>query len=296
MAGPITAGADGSPESLAAVRWAAREAVLRGLPLRIVHAWLWQPLDVPIVQDKEAQAVSAERLVREAGAEVSARYPDLPVTTEVLPETAVAALLGEAERSRMLVLGSRGHGTLVGFLVGSYGQQVIASAECPVVSVRAPAGDAEVTEESQPQAGDEIVVGQQGSAEDSAAVLGFAFETAAAHGAPVRAVRAWSLPPFFAYSPGTLRLVDEAGGLEPYEKQALGQALAPWRERFPDVPVTEHVEIGSAGQVLLSAVSRARLLVVGRRARRSAIGMRIGSVAHASLHHAPCPVAVVPHA
>ncbi|MEU2431643.1 universal stress protein [Streptomyces sp. NPDC007861] len=296
MAPPITAGADGSPESLAAVGWAAREAVLRGLPLRIVHAWLWQPLDVPIVQDKETQALSAESLVREAGAAVSARYPDLPVTTEVVPDTPVAALLGEAERSRMLVLGSRGHGAIVGFLVGSYGQQVIASAGCPVVSVRAPAADAEAPKEPQPRDGDEIVVGQQGSAEDSAAVLGFAFETAAAHGAPVRAVRAWSLPPFFAYSPGTLQLVDEAGGLEPYEKQALAEALAPWRERFPDVPVTEHVEIGSAGQVLLSAVSRAQLLVVGRRARRSAIGKRIGSVAHASLHHAPCPVVVVPHA
>ncbi|NDZ98224.1 universal stress protein, partial [Streptomyces sp. SID10116] len=37
-------------------------------------------------------------------------------------------------------------------------------------------------------------------------------------------------------------------------------------------------------------------LVVGRRARRAPVGARIGSVAHAVLHHAPCPVAVVPHA
>ncbi|MGW1888110.1 universal stress protein [Streptomyces sp. NPDC001970] len=296
MAPPITAGVDGSPESLAALGWAAREASLRGLPLHIVHAWLWQPLDVPIVQDRDAQAQSADSLLREAEKDVVGRHPDLTVTAEVVPDTAVAALLSEAERSEMLVLGSRGHGALVGFLVGSYGQQVIASAACPVVSVRAPAGDAQPQPQDQVQDGGEIVVGQQGSAEDSAAVLGFAFGTAAERGAAVRAVRAWSLPTLYTYSPGSLRLADEAGGLEPYEKEALAEALAPWRERFPDVPVTEHVEIGSAGQVLLSAVSGAQLLVVGRRAHRSPIGSRIGSVAHAALHHAPIPVAVVPPA
>ena len=75
---------------------------------------------------------------------------------------------------------------------------------------------------------------------------------------------------------------------------AAREALAPWRERYPDVPVAEHVELGSAGQVLLSVSGGAQLLVVGRRARRGAVGPRIGSVAHAALHLAPCPVAVVP--
>jgi nucleotide-binding universal stress UspA family protein len=139
------------------------------------------------------------------------------------------------------------------------------------------------------------VVGQQGTPEDSAEVLRFAFETAAARGAAVRAVRAWTLPPVFAYSPGSLKLLDEAGGLAPYETKALAAALRPWRERFPDVPVVEHVEMGSAGQVLLAATERAQLVVVGRRARRAAVGARIGSVAHGVLHHAGCPVVVVPH-
>jgi len=57
----------------------------------------------------------------------------------------------------------------------------------------------------------------------------------------------------------------------------------------------EHVEMGSAGQVLLSVAGRAQLMVVGRRAHRTAVGARIGSVAHGVLHHADCPVAVVPH-
>ncbi|MFE2092339.1 universal stress protein [Streptomyces sp. NPDC059460] len=290
MTRPVTVGVDGSPESLAAADWAAREATLRGLPLRIVHAWLWQPLDVPIVQDREAQAHSANAVLREAETRVADRYPDLSVTAEVAPNTAVPTLLTEADRAGMLVLGSRGHGAIAGFLLGSYGQQVIASATRPVVSVRARNGQAHEPE------GGEVVVGQQGEAEDSDAVLEFAFEAAATRGATVRAVRAWSLPPIFAYSPGSMRLADEAGGLEPFERKTLEQALAPWREKFPAVPVIPHVEIGSAGQVLLSAASGAQLLVLGRRVRRSPVGTRIGSVAHAALHHAHCPVAVVPHA
>ncbi|MFE3323742.1 universal stress protein [Streptomyces sp. NPDC059176] len=285
MTRAIVTGVDGSPESLAAADWAAREAALRGLPLRIVHAWLWQPLDVPIVQDRQAQEESALAVVREAEKHVVSRYPDVPVSTGIVADTAVQALLSEAERARMLVLGSRGYGAVAGFLLGSYGQQVIAASPRPVVSVRAASG----TE------GGEVVVGQQGDAEDSDHVLEFAFEEAAARGATLRAVRAWSLPPIFAYSPGSMRLADEAGGLEPFEKKALEEALKPWREKYPTVSVVPHVELGSAGQVLLSLSTRAQLIVLGRRVRRSPIGSRIGSAAHAVLHHAPCPVAVVPH-
>ncbi|KOY53758.1 hypothetical protein ADK59_34405 [Streptomyces sp. XY332] len=81
---------------------------------------------------------------------------------------------------------------------------------------------------------------------------------------------------------------------EPYEKAAPDQALEPWRLRFPEVEVVAHVERGSAGHVLLSEAADAQLVVVGRRVRESAVGTRIGSVAHAVLHHGACPVAVVP--
>ncbi|WP_418955541.1 universal stress protein [Streptomyces tritici] len=290
----LVAGVDGSTESLAAAHWAAREAGRRRLPLRLVHAWLWQPLDLPIEQDRGTQARLAEDVLRHAESAVAEAHPDVTVTAEVVPDTPVAALLGVQERAAMLVVGSRGHGPLTGFLLGSYGQQIIAGAERPVVAVRSrDAADAGASADAA-DAG-EVVVGQLGTPEDSAPALRFAFETAAARGAALRAVRAWSLPPLYAYSPGSLRLADEAGGLEPFEEKALREALAPWRERHPEVRVIEHVEIGSAGQVLLSASTSASLLVVGRRARRGALGPRIGSVAHAALHHAHCPVAVVPH-
>ncbi|MEU1271188.1 universal stress protein [Streptomyces sp. NPDC005799] len=290
MTRPITAGVDGTEESLAALDWAAREAVRRGLALRVVRAWRFQPYDAIDAADRQTQAGWVRDAVDEAAKAVTARHAGLEVSTEVLEGETVDTLVAAAADAEMLVLGSRGYGPVVGFLLGSVGQQVIAETARPVVLVRA---DDRPTAEA---AGREIVVGQQGEAEDSAEALRFAFETAAARGAGVRVVRAWTLPPVFAYSPGSMHLLDEAGGLEPFEKKALAAAVAPWRERFPDVPVAEHVEMGSAAQVLLSVAARAQLMVVGRRAHRTAVGARIGSVAHGVLHHAGCPVAVVPHA
>ncbi len=288
MTRPITAGVDGSEESLAALGWAAREAVRRGLALRVVHAWRFQSHEAIEVGDPGTQAQLVREGLAEAARSVTERHPGLEVSTDVVDDSSVDTLVASTADAEMMVLGSRGHAAVVGFLLGSVGQQVIAGAKSPVVLVRA--GD----QASAEAAGREIVVGQHGDADDSAAALRFAFGTAAARGATVRAVRAWTLPPLFAYSPASLKLLDEAGGLEPYEKKALGEALRPWRERFPEVRVVEHVEMGSAGQVLLSVVGRAQLMVVGRRARRTAVGARIGSVAHGVLHHAPCPVAVVP--
>ncbi|BCL32847.1 universal stress protein [Streptomyces aurantiacus] len=287
MTRPITVGADGTAESLAALHWAAREAVRRALPLRVVHAWEKSDGGKDQDQDQDRTADVREALVRTAG-DVTERHPGLTVTTDLVDGGPVEALVSAAAQAETLVLGSRGHGAIVGFLLGSVGQQVIAESTRPVVLVRA-------ADQAESEAGGrEIVVGQQGGPEDSAAALEFAFEAAAARGAALRVVRAWSLPTVFTYSPGSLALLDEAGGLEPYEKKALAEALAPWLERFPDVPVTQHVEMGSAGEVLLSVAARAQLMVVGRRAHRSAVGSRIGSVAHAVVHHAPSPVAVVP--
>ncbi|MFF7125576.1 universal stress protein [Streptomyces sp. NPDC008240] len=287
MTRPITAGVDGTEESLAALDWAGREAVRRGLPLRVVHAWRFH--EGLHAADRDTQHGWVSEGVSDAVRAFAARHPELRTSVDVVEGGAVEALVAAAAEAEMVVLGSRGHGTVVGFLLGSVGQQVIAATDRPVVLVRAgndPAAEA---------AGRDVVVGQQGGPEDSAAALRFAFETAAARGATVRAVRAWTVPPVFAYSPGSLKLLDEAGGLEPYERKALSEALQPWRERFPQVPVAEQIEMGSAGQVLLSVAGRAQLMVVGRRAHHTAVGARIGSVAHGVLHHADCPVAVVPH-
>ncbi|MEV5237889.1 universal stress protein [Streptomyces cinnamoneus] len=289
MPGTITVGLDGTDHSLAAADWAAAEAERRGTALRLVHAWVWQPLDMAVAADADVQQQWAAGVLREARERVTAAFPDLEVTTELLPAESVPALLSEAAEADLLVLGSRGHGAVVGRLLGSTALKVLRQAVRPVVLVRPPRRDG-----SAPAVG-EVTVGVQDVDETGGPVLEFAFAAAAARDARVRAVRAWTVPTVFAWSPGSLYLADEAGGLESLERKRLAEALRPWREKYPQVEVVEHVEIGSAAEVLLNNGADAALMVVGRHLPGTHDLRRIGSVAHAALHHAPCPVAVVPH-
>jgi nucleotide-binding universal stress UspA family protein len=70
--------------------------------------------------------------------------------------------------------------------------------------------------------------------------------------------------------------------------------LDPWRRAHPDVAVDVVVESGSASRHLVEASARADLLVAGSRPRRDGDGMRLGGLAYSLLHHARCPVVIVP--
>ena len=74
----------------------------------------------------------------------------------------------------------------------------------------------------------------------------------------------------------------------------LADALHEPAERYQDVPVSSEVVEGAARRALLKAAGGADLLVVDARRRHGHIGLRLGLVNHAVLHHAPCPIAVVP--
>ncbi|MBH5333953.1 universal stress protein [Streptomyces pactum] len=288
--GTVTAALDGSAQSAAAADWAADEAVRRGMSLRLVHAWLWNPLDAAVALDPDLQERWALGVLRDGEARVRTAHPELEVTTELLADEPVPALVAAGAGTDLLVLGSRGHGTVLGYLLGSVSLRVLRQATRPVVVARAPRPG----EASRPL--DEVVVGvgETGSRDrDVNPVLEFAFAAAAARGATLRAVRAWTIPPVFAWDAGSMRLADEAGGLEPLQRRELADALEPWRKEYPDVPVVEHVEIGSAPEVLVSNGGRAALTVVGVHDPDARL-RRLGSTVHAVLHHAPAAVAVVP--
>lgn len=292
----VTAGLDSSPESLAAAEWAAREAQRRHLPLRLVQAWVWRQQDVPVTEDLDTQRSWALGVLREAEDLVSERCPGLDVTTELVPDTAPAVLSAEAETAEMLVLGSSGHGAVSGFLLGSVGQQVLARARCPVVMVRA--GQRPGRERGGAGAGPgdgAVVVGVQDFGGASTPLLDYAFTAAAARGVALHAVHAPDLPPLYGYGPAVGRLAGREGGITGQATRALTDALKPWRETYPQVPVTLTVKLAKSSGVVLAAAARAGLVVVGRKAPRRALGMRIGPVAHAVLHHSAAPVAVVPH-
>lgn len=284
MGGFVVVGLDGTGNGEPAVRWGAEEAAARGLPLRLLHSWTSQPLDLPIAQEAEnKKRFGAEVL---AAAEVTAleQHPDISVRTEQVSEQAVDALVDRSRQATMLVLGSRGHGAIAGFLLGSVSLHVLGRAECPAVTVR--------EDEAVPYGRLEVVVGVQEPGTQGEAVLEFAFAAAAAHHSSVRAVRAWEPLGIRGHVPTAPAHPPEEGHSEAAEEKKLAGILAPWRAEYPGVKVVEQVQRGRVAPVLLGACSQASLLVVGRRTQRTV--MLLGPIVFAVLHHASCPVAVVP--
>ncbi|WP_329333990.1 universal stress protein [Streptomyces sp. NBC_01352] len=296
----VVAGLDGSAESRAAAEWAAREAKLRGLPLKLVH--VWEPVPEPMAQapllGAETQQHWSERIPREAAEGLRLRHAGLDVTVEQLSGRPGDVLTGAAQDAELLVLGSRGLGGLGGFLVGSVGQAVVAHVEVPVVLVRA--GEQAADEHAMDPAGipsaaapfRPVVLGlDTDSPHDT--VIEFAFDAAARRDTALRVVHGWNLPPYFAYGlPADLELNAELGR---QDTAVLTEMLRPWREKFPTVEVVEQSRAGSPANHLVDASRKASLVVVGRKIRRSPIGAHIGPVTHAVLHHSTAPVAVVAH-
>ncbi|MEU4849120.1 universal stress protein [Streptomyces gilvosporeus] len=299
MTRPVAVGLDGSPASLAAADWGAREALRRDLPLRLVHAWEWQPYTHAPLVGMDAPRLWSERVPREAAAELRDRYPDLKIAEAHATGPPPEVLCDVAGESELLAIGSAGLGRLAGYFLGSVAMSVVAHTERPVVLVRA--GTTSVDERL--LAGDgrplsamayrPVVLGMDLSRR-SGDVIRFAFETAALRAAPLRVVHGWNPPAFFAYGVG----VDPSlrADIAAQETDALRTALRPWQERYPGVDVIEQSVIGQAAHHLVDAGGDAGLLVVGRYTDRSRAGpARLGHVTHAVLHHCPAPVAVVPH-
>jgi nucleotide-binding universal stress UspA family protein len=293
MTGPVVVGLDGSPASVTAAWWAAHEAVDRSLPLLLLHSWTTQPLNVPVAQEALSKQRYGGQVLQRMEAELLHRHPGLTVTTELVSEPAAQALLDLGETASLLVLGSRGHGSVASFLLGSISLHVLGLARCPIVIVRA--GDPAVPEGWRPPAevrGD-IVVGVQHDGPTITPLLEFACTTAQLHGARVLAVRALPVSSLVTHPHALTEPGDEAWQAE--EHGRLAAELTPWREKFPDVELVPRVVRGAPAQVLLSASEHSRLTVVGRRRHPSRLTWKLGPVAHAALHHMPCPVAVVPH-
>jgi nucleotide-binding universal stress UspA family protein len=87
---------------------------------------------------------------------------------------------------------------------------------------------------------------------------------------------------------------DQHGGQARHAAAALlVERLADARRRYPHVPVDEVVVLDRPTGSLLDRAAGAALLVVGRHGRAKVDGPPLGSVCHAVLHYAPCPVLLV---
>ena len=276
----VVVGYDGSHNSIRALDWAADEARTRGLPLTVVHAWdlyVGSPVAVPMV---DLGPVAQETL--DGGVEhVRKHAPDVPVRGVLECGRPAAKLIAAGENAQLIVLGPRGQGGFAGLVLGSVSAQVVAHAPCPVVIARG-----ELDRHPETGAG-HVVVGVDGSPASRAA-LAMAFTEADLHGLSVHALTAWESVPLKDLPP----LADEAG-VRKAAVARLDQIMIPLRELHPGVDTQAEVAAGSPRDVLLNASAAARLLVVGSRGLGGFRGLLLGSVSHALVQHAPCPVAVV---
>ncbi|MFF7645120.1 universal stress protein [Streptomyces canus] len=291
---PVIAGVDGSAESLAAAEWAAREAVRRQRSLLLVHAWSWHPR-----QDGEpataAQRLVARRALRQAGERIGRACPEIRFEEEQVEGPATAALLRAAEQADVLVLGSRGLSGFTGFLVGSVALGVVARAGRPVVLVRAAGETAGTSVPALPeQNGRRDVVLGLDLADPCDEVIEFAFEAARCGEGRLRAVHAWQSPAPYSLGPGEIALIERPWRADEW-RGFMAAVLEPWRAKYPGVDVVETLTEGRPAAPLIRAASGADLLVVGRRITQGPVLARTGPVVHAVIHHAGCPVAVVPH-
>ncbi|GAA2433810.1 universal stress protein [Streptomyces macrosporus] len=286
--GPVVVGVDGSRSSLDAVAVAAREARLRGVGLRVVHAFLWPAVHVPLgpsplgPPDGGLRAM-AERLVADAVEHARTAEPGIEVDGEIVAGEPLTVLEGRSRGAALVVVGSRGLGGFTGLLLGSTAVHLSAHGRCPVLVVR---GRAEPT--------GPILLGVDGSPAGEAAV-GFAFAEASLRGVDLVALHTWNnwTGPATGGPGDPLPLVYDENMLRDEEERVAAEALSGWQAKHPDVTVHRRLVQGRTRQALIEASGEARLLVVGARGRGGFSGLLLGSVSQAVLHHAHCPVAVV---
>ena len=124
-------GVDGSVASYAAVSWAAHEATMRGLPIKLVHvvaptlmSSTMAPNDTITQQRKKARQIldQARRIVDERTAEAPPN-----VHAELRYAGVVATLVDASRDAQMIVVGSRG--------LDAFGRQMLGSVSsgCPIM-------------------------------------------------------------------------------------------------------------------------------------------------------------------
>lgn len=278
----VVAGVDKSPASRGALWWAVHEARLRRCELTIVHA---PSTTEPWPEQARAVVDDAVEYARHVAAGV-------PVTGVVGDEAAGRELCRRSRAAALVVVASRGLGGFTGLLLGSVSGYVATHAHCPVLVVHNGqnwAGPDQADISRRP-----VTVGIGPYRERDAThyeVVEFAFTEAAQRGVHLVAVRAWH-PPAPPWRSDVRPMVADVAELETAERLDLTEALLPWRDKFPDVPVRQRVLPTGAAAALVNAAAEAQLVVVGAH-HRAAEGLWLGSVCQQVLHHAPSPVAVV---
>ena len=280
----ILVGVDGSPESHAALRFAAQEAALRRRPVTLMHVvapivvtWPIESVVTDFYQWQEDNASDVLRRSQETLQSVD--DAELDVRIALRHDGIVTELTAAARRADMLVLGSRGLGPVGGVALGSVSRTMLHHAQCPVVIVKE--GTVRGTDRELP-----VLLGIDGSPASEAATA-FAFDEASRRGVDLIALHAWSDVAVFPILGMNWHEHEDQG------HEILGERLAGWQESYPDVRVIRRVLCDKAARWLIDEAKNAQLVVVGSRGRGGIPAMLLGSVSSAVAERATTPVAVV---
>ena len=284
-AGTIVVGVDDSASSIRALAWAAEHAVAEHRELTLVHtisAVTPAYLDAAAVDPRKAREVlrdKARAVFTAARREVARKAPQLVVHEVFSFEDPREQLLDLSRHAALVVVGSRGRGTVRSLLLGSVGVALVRHASCPVVIHRR--GHPGTVRNG-------IVVGADGT-EESRVVLEFAYQQAALRDLPLSVLHCYSLQGAVGATPTT----DPADALES-ERLLLAESMAGLAEKHPDVRARAELAVGLPQEQLVRMGERMNLVVVGGHQSGSVKRMLFGSVCIAVTEHATCPVAVVP--
>jgi nucleotide-binding universal stress UspA family protein len=290
----IIVGVDGSPTSLEAVQWAARDAEMRNVALKIVHvvapivagttqSWSGVPIPDDYSALQEEQAAEAVELAHSTAVAAAPSHAEL-ISSEVLHEPTVPALVELSKHAEMLVVGCRGHGRVAQVLLGSISAGAVHYAHCPVAVIH----HDEPSPTPSPNA--PVVVGIDGSPTSELAAE-IAFDEASRRDVDLVALHAWS----DMNSLGIARVgwaPIEWCNIQVQEEELLAERLCGWTDRYPDVIVHKEVVCDQPALRLLKQAEKAQLLVVGSHGRGGFPGMLLGSVSTAVVNAARIPVII----
>ena len=280
----IVVAVDGSPASNTAASWAASDAVMRNVPLTVVHAVVtptttWPPVPYPDslvvgLEDDGKKAIMHAMKVAEDAMPADGK---VSIGRELVYSTPALALIKMSDDAEMVVVGTAGRGFLARGVLGSVSSTVVRHANCPVAVIR----DEDLPDPHQPP----VLVGIDGSPASELATA-IAFDEASRRGVDLVALHAWS-----DIAVSQLPEADWSS-LEAEAHRSLAESLAGWQERYPDVTVHRLVVRDRPARQLAEKSQSAQLVVVGSHGRGGLTGMLLGSVSNAILHSVQVPVIV----
>ncbi|MFB7259262.1 universal stress protein [Streptomyces nojiriensis] len=280
--GSVVVGVDGSDSARTAAMWAAAEAVRRDRPLHIVYGADTDARIIYLSAESVEQVRHAGRVLLDETVEaVRAEFPSAHVTTEFSRSDPVTALHRAAALHGTIVVGNRGRGGFGSLMLGSVGLKTAAGAQTPMIVVRGAgqAGEAGV-----------VVVGVRD--EHDLGCAQYAAREAELRKASLRLLHVWNMLQSVGDVVTMLDSIEDIAGKHVEKLKAVTEQI---RDEHPDLTVQADAEKSvSVAGVLVEASHHADLLVMGGRRSPGYIGPTLGRVTHTLVHHAHCPVLLVP--